>query len=153
MILDKFLQFDPSGTAITSTADSTNTLDLLNARDLYGGNAGAAGLEVVVTVGAALTGNTGTLTILVRTSADNSTYATLIQTIAIAIAQLTAGTVIRIPLPSIAANPNALLPRYIKLAYTVGSGPFTAGTIEADLVVNAQMNNPPVYAAGITVAN
>ena len=152
MILDKLLQFDPSGTAITSTADSFNTIDLLNARDL------AANAEnpfvVVVTIGVALTGNTGTYQLLVRSSADDATYVTLAQTVAFAIAQLTAGTVIKLPLPPMAANPNALMPRYLKLSHTVGSGPFTAGTIEADLVIMPQAN--PVglnYAAGFSVAN
>jgi hypothetical protein len=63
--------------------------------------------------------------------------------------------VIQIPLPPVFANPNALLPRYLKLIYTVATGPFTAGDLEADLVMNAQSNNdaPVIYPAGITVSN
>lgn len=43
MILDKSLQFDPPGTAVTVTADSTNILDLINNRDM-----GPGKQEVVV---------------------------------------------------------------------------------------------------------
>jgi hypothetical protein len=155
MILDKLLQFDPSATAITSTAVSTNVLDLLNARDLQLGAADGMSLEAVVTVGTALTsGGATTLQVQFQGSTDNSTWTTYAQTDAIPKANLVANTVIRLPLPPQAAAPHAAgLPRYLRLNYVVATGPFTGGNIEADLVMNPQANTPPYYPPGVTVAN
>lgn len=156
MILDKNLQFDPSATAITVTAVSTNVIDLLNARDISIGAAGDGQVfEAVVTVGTALAAaGAATLTIQFQGSTDNATWTTYSQTDALPKANLTANQVIRLPLPPQAAAPHAAgLPRYLRLNYVVATGPFTAGTVEADLVMNPQANNPPAYPSGVTVAN
>jgi hypothetical protein len=154
MILDKLLQFDPSGTAITVTGPSTNVLDLLNARDLSIVGMGPA-MEAVVTVILALTSaGATTLQIQFQGSADNITWTTYGQTDAIPKANLPTGTVIRIPWSPQAEAPHAAgLPRYHRLNYVVATGPFTAGTVESDMVIAPQASNPPTYAPGIVVAN
>lgn len=157
MILDKLMQFD-AGASLASTivgagVDSYNTLDLLNARDLA--IAGEHPMQVVFTITTTFlaSGGAASLTIRVYSSADDTTYTLLAQTAAIAKAGLTAGTVIRLPLPPIAANPNAALPRYLKVNYLATTNDFTTGAFECDLVVDPQASNPPTYPAGVTVTN
>lgn len=162
MILDKSLQFDPSGTAITSTAASTNIIDLLNPRDMAI-NGDGPDLQIVVTIIAALlAAGAATLQIQLQAAPDNGSgspgsYVTLVQTDAIPKANLTLGQQIKVPLPPVAAAPqfgtNPALPRFYRLNYVVATGPFTAGSIEADLVVNPQSSNPPNYPAGFSVPN
>lgn len=154
MFLDKLMQFDPAGTAITVTAVSTNVMDLLNARDLSIGPEGPS-IDAVVTLGAAFTAaGAATLTVQLQGSTDNNTWTTYAQTDAIPKANLLAAAVIVLSLEAQRSAPHAAgLPRYLRLNYVVATGPFTAGTVEADLVVNAQANNPPSYPSGIVVAN
>jgi Bbp16-like protein len=153
MILDKLLQFDPAATAITVTAVSTNVLDLLNARDIA--IFGERPLVAVISLGATFTAaGAATLTIQFQGSVDNITWTTYEQTDAIPKANLLINTVIRMPIPPQAEAPHAAgIPRYLRLNYVVATGPFTAGTIEADLVVDPQASQPPTYAPGVTVAN
>jgi hypothetical protein len=154
MILDKLLQFDAGATAITASAASTNTLDMLNARDIaIGGNMDQDPL-VVVTVGVTFTAaGAATLTIQCQASVDNASWTTVSQTDAIPKANLTAGTVIKLPL-GLQQPQSAGIPRYYRLNYVVATGPMTAGQIEADLVIGGmQLNNPPVYPSGFTVTN
>lgn len=160
MILDKLLQFDAgptnASTIVTGGVDSANTIDLLNARDMMVSTEQFRPELVftVLTVFAA-SGGAASIIIKIQSSADNSTYVVLGQTDSggIAKALLTAGSVIRVPLPSIAANPGALLPRYLKATYFAVTNNFTSGTFECDLVINAQANNPVTYPAGVTVVN
>lgn len=153
MYLDKLLQLDPAGTAITVTAASTNVLDGQQVRDLGIGDH-AERLTFFVTVGAAFTAvGAATLTIQVQGSVDNAVWTTYVQTDAIPKANLTAGKVIKVPLPPQDAAPHAAgRPRYYRLNYVVATGPFTAGTVESDLVPEAQQNDL-YYAPGFTVAN
>ena len=164
MILDKSLQFDPSATAasgiVTGGVDSTNTLDLVNARDIQGGTQGGASPEVVFTVGAAFaaTGGAASLIIGVQASVDNTNWYVIGQTLSGGIpkANLTAGAQIRLPLPAAQAENPVLpgIPRYYKCTYTAATNNFTSGTFECDLVVNPQTNIPALtYPAGVTVAN
>jgi len=150
MILDSNLVFDPSGTAITVSAASTNVLDMgitgaiptVQGRDIgigydqklviYGNNAFAAG-------GAA------TLNIQLQAAPDNGsgapgTYVTLAETGALSIAQLNAGTpgdggigTKLFPIDVPPAQIALLAPRFYRLNYVVATGPFTAGTIVAYL--------------------
>jgi len=154
MILDKNLQFDPAATAITVTAVSTNVIDLLNAREMSVDQYGGFPI-VTITVGTALAAaGAAVLTVQVQGSTDNATYTIMDQTDAIPKANLVAGTIIRIPLGKL--QPQSVgIPRYIRLNYVVGTGPFTAGTIEADLVVGSeQINNQTItYPPGVTVSN
>jgi hypothetical protein len=151
MIMDKLLELDPSGTAITVTRDSTNIINLVNDRDIgidYG-------LTLVLNCTETFTaGGAGTLDISIQYSADDSTYYIAASSRQFALADLVAGTFTwRLPLPPrpqamIVAN---VLPQYIKLVYTVGTGPMTAGKIGATIVVDAQ--NTLAYAPGVVVNN
>lgn len=153
-ILDKLLQVDPAGTPITATAPSTNVLDMQQQRDM--GIAGNIGMDMhwEILLGAAFTAaGAGTLTVQSQGSVDNATWTTLCQTDAIPKASLTLNQ--RIILPLGVQQPQSVgIPRYYRLNYVVATGPFTAGTIEADLVVSSgQMDNPPTYPSGFTANN
>lgn len=152
MYLDKSLQFDPSGTAITATAPSTNVLDMLAKRDMGVGKA-FEGHEACLNVGAAFTAvGAATLTVQLQGSVDNAAWTTLVQTDAIPKDNLVAGAKIKVPLPSKEAAPHiAGIPRYYRLNYVVGTGPFTAGTIQADLVPVTQQQEGSGYPSGFAV--
>lgn len=149
MLLDGYLLFS-NNQALTVTADSTNILDMQNARDLGIGDSPA--LKVFVqTTAALLSAGATTLAIDLQGSTDASTWTTMASVPATAKASITAaGTRIwSIDLPR-PVNTQAL-PRYYKLVYTVATGPFTAGTVSAGIVLDDQANVQ--YPAGITVAN
>lgn len=141
--------------AITTTADSTNVFDVTGAG---AGNApamiGAGGLntalgfdigagdgvaapEVLVVVTTAGTG-AGTISVSIAAAPDNGsysagTYVVLSTTAAFVGTSLTAGRVIKLPVPPI--PPTLALPRFYKLTYTV-SGSATA-SFTANLMLNA----------------
>lgn len=158
MFLDKLLQADPAGTLLTVTAASTNVLDMQQPRDMnVGGNMGQdAHWEIFVSLTLAAAG-AATLTVQSQGSSDNINWFTLCQTDAIPKANLLTNTRIVLPLGQQQPQETGAgggIPRYYRLNYVVATGPFTSGTIEADLVVmGPQMNNPPTYPPGITVAN
>lgn len=159
MILDKLLQFDAgptnASTIVSAGVDSTNTLDLLNPRDL-GLSMDGKRVEVVFSVLTvfAASGGAASFTLQIQASVDNSTYKILCQTDAIPKANMTAGQQIRLWLPSMAVQPQlAGIPRYYKCTYKATTNDFTSGTFECDLVVSAQANTPPTYPAGVTVVN
>ena len=122
MILDYQAQFSDAQ-AITATTSSTYYIDTLAA-----GDAVIPGAMVEMVIHLALTGGTGTLTATLdtATSSDGSTgkvtLATFCTTAAIG-ADLATGKSYRVVIPS-----GCL--RYLFMTYTVGSGPFTAGTID-----------------------
>jgi Bbp16-like protein len=155
MVLEKLLQFDPAGTAITATAPSSNAFDMNIARDMGLGAAGGPSLEAVITVGTTFAAaGLATLQIQFQGSTDNLAWTTYWQTDAIPKANLTVGQVIRLPLPPQAAAPHAAgIARYYRLNYVVATGPFTSGAIEADLVMNPQASMPPTYPSGFVVNN
>lgn len=127
-MLDKNLQFSDAQ-AVTSTADSTNVIDTLAA-----GDAVAPGARVVVQTQTTCTDTSSdaTLTVELKTSADDSTYVTLFSTGALAFATYaTAGTVV-----ADLVIPNGVR-RYLKLVYTVASGPLTAGKFDAHVVLDS----------------
>jgi|SoimicMinimDraft_15_1059743.scaffolds.fasta_scaffold05538_2 hypothetical protein len=146
MILDGLLLFD-NNSAITASGVSANVLDLLNARDMAPGY----DLPILVqpTANFAASG-AGTLQIQVQGSADNSAWTTYAESAVLTLAQLTAGrNPFQIDLPS--PNPGDPLPRYLRLNYLVGTGPMTAGTITAGIILDRQQNI--AYRPGIVVAN
>ena len=97
--------------------------------------------ELNVTVGTAGVGATSTLNVALQAAADQgaagnyqpSTWNTLVETGVIAVANLTANTVIaRFPwLPPFPAN---LRPRYLKLLFSIATANMTAGTIASAIV-------------------
>lgn len=128
-IIDKNLQIS-SAQAITATAVSTDVIDAgatknpAIGRDLGGGTQ----LFLEVTVGATFTAaGAGTLTIALQDSADNSSFADVLTTPALALASLVVGARFYIPLP-------ARMRRYIRANYTVATGPMTAGNLSAQVV-------------------
>lgn len=158
MLLDKLLEFDPASTAVTVTADSTNVLDMGVARDMGSAPEGVGTLEVAVYVQTTFAAaGAATLNIQVMGSADNITYATLAESGAIAKGSLVAGARFDIVLPS--QVPGGAIPRYYKLIYTVATGPFTAGKVQAELT--SGLEHQPVstggvlsgYPSGFTAAN
>lgn len=127
MITDKALEFSRNQ-AVTTTADSTNVVDLgmtALVGGTYGDADGGAQLNLVVTVGAAATAGgaaTNTVTLL---TADDAAFsvnnATLYTSPAFTIAQMSGNTaIIQVVVPR-------GFRRYLKLVYTVATGPLTAG--------------------------
>lgn len=118
MILDADLVFS-NKQAVTATAESTNTLDLGAAGDAIGQE-----LTIHVVVDTAFATLTS-LTVSLETSADDSTWTTVLSGPAIARASLTKGASIfcvRVPQG---------LSRYVRMKYTVGGSNATAGKVTA----------------------
>ena len=118
MILDKNLAFSEAQ-AVTGTADSTNVIDLSNAGD------DLSKVNLFVRTKAAFNTLTS-ITVSLKTSADDSTYVTLYSSAAILLAALTANTTqlqVRLPRTGVL--------RYLKLVYTVAGTSATLGTIDA----------------------
>lgn len=148
MIVDNQLFFS-NAQAITVTAASSNvsaydaTGNPLNGTNkglnsTFGSDLGAGdGLrpKIACYVGTAFAGQgSTTLQVAFQGSTDNSTWATYVETPAIAEADLTAGQrIAAFDWPVVPKN--KALPRYYRLYYTVASGPMTAGTLTAGVVL------------------
>ena len=160
MITDNFLRLSGSLTAgsatgqtLTTTANSTNVVDLSLARDIGEGEE----LYVQFTVGTAFTAaGSATLTpTVVVSAADTLTTPTTIGTGGtIAVASLIAGYTFVVRLnPQLFGSTttvSSLGLRYLGAIYTVATGPMTAGTITADIVTEIQ-DGKKFYASGFTV--
>lgn len=153
MYMDGLLLFD-TAVALTSTAASTNVVDLLNARDMGVGDDPALDVVVVVT-SALLSAGATTLQVQFQGSTDNSTWTTYMQTDTIAKANLGQGAKISFDLPRL--PPGVSRPRYLRLNYVVATGPFTSGNVTSFILVDEQQNtgspNQLGYAPGIVIAN
>lgn len=156
MILDKLLEFDPAGTAITATATSTNILDMLQARDMgIGDHAGATPKLLVACQQTFTAAGAATLNIQFQSAPDNGsgapgTWTTAAESSALPLASLVAGLhLFDISLPHRQAG--AAIPRFYRLNYVVATGPMTAGTVQSELVLGR--DNTPAYPSGFTVAN
>jgi hypothetical protein len=156
MITDNFLRLSGSLTAgsatgqtLTTTANSTNVVDLSLARDIGEGE----DLYVQFTVGTAFTaGGSATLTpTIVVSAADTLSTPTTIATAGtIAVATLVAGYSFAVRLNPLIAS---LGLRYLGAIYTVATGPMTTGTMTADIVTEIQ-DGKKYYASGIpTLSN
>jgi len=160
MITDNFLRLSGSltagtatGQAVTATANSTNVVDLSLARDIGEGD----DVYVSFSVGSAFTAaGAATLTpTVVVSAADTLTTPTTLGTGGtIAVASLVAGYtfVIRVnPQLFYSSTTNSSLGlRYLGVIYTVATGPMTAGTITADVVLDIQ-DGKKFYASGFLV--
>jgi len=160
MITDNFLRLSGSltagtatGQAVTATANSTNVVDLSLARDIGEGD----DVYVSFSVGTAFTAaGAATLTpTVVVSAADTLTTPTTLGTGGtIAVASLVAGYtfVIRVnPQLFYSSTTNSSLGlRYLGVIYTVATGPMTAGTITADVVIDIQ-DGKKFYASGFLV--
>jgi hypothetical protein len=125
MIQDKLEMFSEDQ-AVTATADSTNVIFI-----------GAHGDDIhrfltlfIQTKVAALAEGSATVTFSLYGGTASGTQATLLwQSAAIGKAALTLGSFpVKIPLPSVGTN------TYLKLVYTVATGPLTAGKFDAGLI-------------------
>jgi len=123
----------PSGVALTATRVSTNVIDLLTGRDLGAG--AVLGLHVDVLT-AFTAGGAATLQIDFEVGATaGGTYYPLIYSPIIPVAQLIVGApIFRVDVPlNQVLNATAGVPstpgRFIRLNYTVVTGPFTAGAL------------------------
>jgi len=134
MIIDKQNLFSDEQ-AITATANSTNVIDLGPAN----GNVhdGGEPLHILAQVLEAFTASgSATLTITLETD-DNDSFSSatvLLSTAAIPKATLTAGY--QLPISFLPANAE----RYVRLVYTVATGPMTAGKITAGITGPRQTN-------------
>ena len=142
MITDKLLRVS-TDQALTTTAVSTDTIDLSIARDMGEGQE----LFMNFAVTAALTGGTSVkFEVIQSASADLSTPTVIGSTDAVVSASLVAGynTAVRIN-PQIGSKGQ----RYIGARYTI-SGTYSAGTVTADVVATIQ-DGKKFYASGFTV--
>jgi len=149
MLLDGFLMFS-NGQVLTGTADSTNIIDLQNARDLGIGE--DVTLKIFVSTSAALlSGGATTLDVAMQGSTDGSTWTTMWSQTGIPKANITnAGTrIASFDWPRPVAG--QAMARYYKLVYTVGTGPFTGGSVSAGVVLDDQAS--PQYPASLVVNN
>ena len=125
MITDKLLMFSEAQ-AVTDTAASTDVIDLGpidgNHRDIGVGYP----LEfwVLVNAAAAASGD-ATVNIQLQTSENNSSWTTIYDSGALAKTALTAG-----------------VQRYLRVNYSVATGPLTAGEFTAGISLDVDANTP-----------
>lgn len=130
MIIDKLLQVS-NEQAVTASAASTDVIDYGQANPDSGLN---DNVTMAITVDEAATASgSATVTFSVQDSADNSTFTDVYATAAIGKATLTAGKQILIPMPYQHR-------RYVRVYYTVATGPLTAGKFSAQVVTGIQQN-------------
>jgi hypothetical protein len=158
MILDSLLMFSTpaSPQAITTTAASTNIIDLLNPRDMGIGDNPALKVACIVTTAFTAAG-AGTLTVSFQGAPDNGsgapgTYVDYAISRAYALADLVVGAKL-LPIDVPHRDPSLLVtfPRFYRLNYTVATGPMTAGAIVAGIVIDRQ--DSAIYPAGLTITN
>ena len=141
MITDAFLRLSDAQ-ALTTTAVSTNTIDLGVARDV------GAGEEIYVyfTVPTALAGGTSvTFQVITSAAANLGTPTVVGSTTAVPTASLVAGykTAVRVN-PTVFVNGQ----RYLGAQYTI-SGTYTSGAVTADIVLD--IADQKLYASGFSV--
>ncbi len=141
-IIDALNRFSQNQ-AITTTAVSTNVIDLGAPRDI---GPGEFPLQIQCYVTTGFAGGTS-LQVQAQGSVDNSTWTTYVESAAIVTAALTAGAkLLAISWPH--RGPGAALPRYIRLNYVV-VGTMTAGAVTSDLVLTRR--DATTYPTSLTV--
>ena len=167
MIMDGLLQFTGTAgntaalfdTPTTGTQQSTNTLDLLNARDLGIGDDPA--IEIMIQVRTTFTGGTS-LQVQLQGAPDNGsglpgTWTTMLDSGALVEAGLVAGSyILAVPMPrtllptGLGPSASQALPRFLRLNY-ITAGTHGAGTLVGTLVLDRQ--DQISYPPGIVIAN
>jgi hypothetical protein len=133
MLLDAQLLFS-DGQAVTTTANSTNVIDLLSNRDI---GAGEDLWLVVVVTEAATAAGAATVTFTMETD-DNISFSsatTIYTSPAIAKTALTLGA------RAIGVKVPRYTERYLRLAYTVATGPLTAGKFTAGITLSGSISD------------
>lgn len=150
MMTDALLQLS-SAQAVTTTAVSTNTIDLSLARDIGAGEDLYANFGVDTTATAA---GAATVTFQVISSAASNlgSPTVIVETGAIPITDLVAGRApISLCIPQSALTTLPKGQRYLGVQYTVATGPLTAGAFSA-LINDTEVSVGKHYASGFTVA-
>lgn len=149
MILDAELQLS-ADQAVTSTDQSTNAIDLGSAIDIGAGEPIAIDITVTETCTAAGAA-TVTFGVITDNAAALSSANIIMSSTSIAIADLTAGTRLRLVVPP--TVPDVADQRYLGLRYTVVTGPLTAGKFTAYAQpLNRCQDAPKHYPSGFAVA-
>ncbi|MGF6764060.1 hypothetical protein P3T24_004391 [Paraburkholderia sp. GAS33] len=160
MIIDQMLVFDQGTYSTTTgmsgvnqfasgaTTTSTNTINLLNARDIgAGGVNDSADLTVEWLITTAYTGGTS-VNFQILGSTNNAAWTVYAETGAVPIANLTVGARLKLRMPIV--NPDGgPAPQYLQLNY-VNVGANTAGAVMAWL---GSVDNNRSYPPGIVVNN
>lgn len=149
MIMDGLLLFSSAQNLTTGTIASTNVIDLLNARDMGIGDDPALKIACFVTT-AFVSTDSGTLTVQAQGSTDNSTFTVYAESRAYSATDLAVNNKL-FPIDWPHRGPGDALPRYLRLAYVMGSLHFTPGAITAALVLDRQ--DATQYPAGINISN
>jgi len=150
MMTDALLQL-ATAQAVTTTAVSTNTLDLSQARDIGAGK----DLLVAITVDEAATA-AGAATVdfqVISSAAANLGTPTVIgATEPLAKTELTIGRKpIVVPIPAAVLLAQPIGQRYLGLQFTVATGPLTAGKFSV-AIVDSDVHVGKNYPSGFTVA-
>ena len=132
MIIDRQLQVSDAQ-AVTASAASTDVIDFGQTNP----NTGMPDhMDLSITVDETVTAaGAATVVFSIQDSADNSAFADIIALPAIGKAALAIGAQVTIPMPK-------LHRRYVRVNYTVGTGPLTAGRFSAQFVTGLQLNTP-----------
>ena len=154
MITDSLLWLSGSpgattGQAVTTTAVSTNTIDLSVARDVGHGEDLYAQFIVDTAVTAAGAA-TVRFEIITSAAADLSSPTVIAASGDIGKASLVLGARVSLCIPTNSLTP--LGQRYLGARYTVSTGPLTAGTFEAFITTADDIVKQKSYASGFTVA-
>lgn len=136
MILDKLLMFSEAQ-AVTATAASTDVIDLGpidgTRRDIGVGYP----LEFWTTVNTTATASgAATVNVQLQTSPDNSTWTTIASSGDLALSALVAGK--RIVSQKVPSG----VQKYLRVNYTVGTGPLTAGAFTSGINLDVGNNTP-----------
>ena len=136
MILDKLLMFSEAQ-AVTATAASTDVIDLgpidSTRRDIGVGYP----LEFWTTVNTTATASgAATVNVQLQTSPDNSTWTTIASSGDLALSALVAGK--RIVSQKVPSG----VQKYLRVNYTVGTGPLTAGAFTSGINLDVDNNTP-----------
>lgn len=167
MIFDNNLIFS-NNQAVTVTAASTNNIDLQGGLAINKGVASVWGEDIgrgdgvaIPKIGAFATtaftaGGAATLQVQLQYAIDDGTgnpgtWNTAMESAAIAVASLVAGSKIAaFDWPQIQLNAE-VLPRFLRLNYVVATGPMLTGKIFAGLILQRSDNNIGLYPEGFTV--
>lgn len=143
MLIDKANTFATNYAPTAVGTTYSDVIDLGVGRDI--GGAVTENLKLLCQVVTTFTsGGSATLQVQLQASTDNSTFVTLSQSDAIAVASLLQGyKFLESGLPS---GPYTTLYRYLRLAFVVGTAAMTAGALSAGLVPSLQ--RAPLYPAG-----
>ncbi|EFV6094567.1 Bbp16 family capsid cement protein [Shigella dysenteriae] len=136
MITDKLLMFSEAQ-AVTNTAASTDVIDLgpIDGKHRDIGVGYPLEFWALVNTAAAASGD-ATVNIQLQTSENNSSWTTIYDSGALAKTALTAGKRI------VSAKVPAGVKRYLRVNYSVATGPLTAGEFTAGISLDVDANTP-----------